>query len=233
MMFSKLALYFYVSYFLLQQGILSKLFDLVNCETYNFDDIEHKDFLKNYLGIECYTKNHYFWISIMLIPGFFIYAILLPLSTLIFSYIKKKEKTTKSNIIKFDFLMRQFFIKFPSFWGNIYFYRKLIFVIIVIFYDDQFVQSTLIVFILILWNSFLPKINHFVTKNLLEKEFIQNLILIFIILTSILAFKSENELVSSFLNVFIVILKIYFIGSNFFWFLVFKSKTRLIKILRK
>lgn len=109
-------IYFYLSYFILQQGILEKLLDLLNCENYKFDLVNEKSYLKNYLGIECFDNNHFKWIIFMIIPGLSLYALIVPLSTILFFYLKKSDFTSKINIIKYDFLMRQPFFYKSSLW---------------------------------------------------------------------------------------------------------------------
>jgi hypothetical protein len=114
---------FYLSFFIFNQSIFSKLIDLIACRSFQFDDNFHESYLRNYLGIKCFDESHYFWIYFFIIPFFIFYGLLVPISTLIFAYLKKNE--ISKNIFKFDFMMRQpFQSKNASFWyfiNNIYF----------------------------------------------------------------------------------------------------------------
>lgn len=102
---------------MLQQTILSKLFELINCENYKFDDLNSQSFLKNYVGIKCFDENHYWWIFSLILPSFTFYAIFIPISATCFATIKKLNMGIRSNIIKYDFLMRQpYNSSNPSFW---------------------------------------------------------------------------------------------------------------------
>ena len=82
---------FMISYFVLQQQIFLKLFEILNCEEYKFDNFDIKSFLRNYEGIQCYTSYHNGWIFFIIIPFFLIYGILAPLSSLLLFHLKKKR----------------------------------------------------------------------------------------------------------------------------------------------
>lgn len=116
---ANIIIYFYISYFILQQNIMAKIFDLLNCQNIIFNDLEENDnrnFLKNHLGMECSSSDYYDWIYFMVLPGLIIYSLIIPLSILIFSYIKRKEFKKKITIIKFDFMMRQPYFCNSSIW---------------------------------------------------------------------------------------------------------------------
>lgn len=119
---SKLFMSFFISYFILQEGIFSKLFAIVNCDSFQFDKSYEKKYLNNNLGIECFDDNHYIWIFSLVIPSFIFYGLIVPISTLILVYYKGEKMNLKENIIKFDFLMRQpFDFTHPSFWLLLFF----------------------------------------------------------------------------------------------------------------
>ena len=108
---------FYIAFFTLNQNIFSKLFELINCQSFTFDESSSESFLKNYLGIQCYDHFHFIWIFAIIIPFFIFYGLIVPASTIYFSYYKRNELKIESNIIKYDFLMRQMFIwKNSSLW---------------------------------------------------------------------------------------------------------------------
>lgn len=114
--------YFVVSYFVFQQDIFTKLFDMINCERLQLDNYTVEYYMKNYLGIKCYTQTHYFWIFFIIFPTFCFYGFLLPFSIQIFAYSKKSFFTERKNIIKYDFLMRQYFkSKNSSIWQKFFF----------------------------------------------------------------------------------------------------------------
>ena len=108
---------FFISFIMLQQGIFSKLLEMIKCENFQFKEIESRSYLKNYLGIECFTNNHNFWLLFIIVPLILFYGAFVPFSTLLYSLYKKKELEAKENIIKYDFLMRQpFEYRNSSFW---------------------------------------------------------------------------------------------------------------------
>ena len=109
-------LYFIVSYFFFQQKMFMKLFEYINCENFIFDDSFREQYLKNYLGIKCYTIDHYFWLNLIIIPSFVFYGALLPISIVIFMNIKQKIFHERRKIIQYDFLMRQPFKSKCSNW---------------------------------------------------------------------------------------------------------------------
>ena len=115
---------FYVAFFIMNQSIFSKLFELITCSSFQFDELSTENYLKNYLGIECYDNFHYLWIYLIIIPFLIFYGMIVPISTIIFAYKNKEELKIETNIIKYDFLMRQPYIsKYASFWfgfNNIY-----------------------------------------------------------------------------------------------------------------
>jgi hypothetical protein len=116
--FGRLFMIFYISYFVVQQELFTKLFEIINCEKFDFDENDKGYYLKNLLGIECYTNSHYIWIFILVIPSFAIYGFIIPLSTILIARLKRsKLNFKKSSILKYDFLMRQAFNhKNPSLW---------------------------------------------------------------------------------------------------------------------
>ena len=106
-----------ISYFVFQQVIFTNLFEMVNCEDFKFDEYETKTFLRNYLGIECSGYSYFNWIYFIVGPSFFLYGILIPLTNLIFTNIKKIDESLKGNLIKYDLLRRQAFNpRHSSFW---------------------------------------------------------------------------------------------------------------------
>lgn len=113
---SNLIAVFYLSYFKLQQNILSKLFELVNCKHFIFSETESSYNLANFVGIQCYSTEFYFYIFFLILPSLILYALIVPLSTILFSWLNRNDFKNKATIIKFDFLMRQPFYKYPSIW---------------------------------------------------------------------------------------------------------------------
>ena len=108
---------FMMSYFVLQPQIFIKLFEILNCEEYKFDNFETKSFLRNYEGIECFTSYYNVWIFFIIIPSFLIYGIIAPFSSLVLFYLKKHKMNNRKAILEYDFLMRQPFIfKNSSIW---------------------------------------------------------------------------------------------------------------------
>ena len=113
---------FYGAFFIMNQTIFSKLFELITCSSFQFDEFSKGQYLKNYLGIECYDNFHYLWIYSIIIPFFIFYGLIVPISTIIFAYRNRDELKVEKNIIKYDFLMRQpYSSKFASIWFFIYF----------------------------------------------------------------------------------------------------------------
>jgi hypothetical protein len=112
----RLAVFLYGAYFMLQETIMTHIFNILDCKTLQFDKENSESFLSNYLGIECYDDNHKFWIIFFLMPSLLIYAVLIPCSTIAFSFKKKSELATKNGILKYDYLMRQAFFKNSSVW---------------------------------------------------------------------------------------------------------------------
>ena len=109
--------YFVSSYFVFQQEIFTKLSEMINCENFQFDETYSENYLRNYLGIKCYTSQHYLWIFFIIFPSFVFYGMLIPLIIQIFTSLKKWSLYKRTNIIKYDFLMRQYFkTKKPSIW---------------------------------------------------------------------------------------------------------------------
>ena len=106
---SQILMNFYIAFFSLNKSIFSKLFELIHCENFKFDDSREGNYLLNYLGIECYDNSHFLWIFLIIIPSFFFYGLLVPGSTILFSHYNKNELKSEINIIKYDFLMRQAF----------------------------------------------------------------------------------------------------------------------------
>ena len=104
---SQIIISFYIAFFSLNQSIFSKLFELINCKNFKFDEFSEGNYLLNYLGIECYDNSHYFWIFLIILPSLFFYGLLVPISTVLYSYYKRNELKSEINIMKYDFLMRQ------------------------------------------------------------------------------------------------------------------------------
>ena len=120
---SNILMNFYVAFFIMNQNIFSKLFELITCSSFQFDKLSRGKYLKNYLGIECYDNFHYLWIYLIIIPCFIFYGVIVPISTIIFAYKNRDELKIEKNIIKYDFLMRQPYIsKFASIWFFFYIY---------------------------------------------------------------------------------------------------------------
>jgi hypothetical protein len=127
---------FYLSFFIFNHSIFSKLIDLIACRTFKFDDDFQESYLRNYLGIKCFDESHYFWLYLVIIPFFIFYGGLVPISTIIFAHLKRKELRLEKNIFKFDFMLRQpFQSKNASIWyfiliiSNIY-YLGVVFIFI-------------------------------------------------------------------------------------------------------
>lgn len=112
----KIVNYFYASFFILQAGIVSKIFDFLNCTEFELDHNTTESYLQNNLGVRCYTEKHIIWILLMAVPSMLLYIIITPLSTIIFSFIKGKQIKTKQSILEIDFMMRKPFFKYSSFW---------------------------------------------------------------------------------------------------------------------
>lgn len=112
----RLAVFLYGSYFLLQETIITHILNMLDCKTIQFDKNSSSSFLNNHFGMECYDENHNYWIIFLVFPSLFIYAFLVPLSTIVFSYYKRAELATTRGIIKYDYLMRQAFYKNSSIW---------------------------------------------------------------------------------------------------------------------
>ena len=116
-MISQIFMNFFIAFFIMNQAIFSKLFELITCSSFQFDEDLKGEYLSNYLGIECYDNFHYLWIYLLIIPSFIFYGMIVPISTIIFAYRNKDELKIEENIIKYDFLMRQPYIsKDASIW---------------------------------------------------------------------------------------------------------------------
>lgn len=101
--------YFVVSLFVFQQQIFTKLFEMNHCEKFQLDDIYSESYLKNSLGIKCYTTTYYFWMFYIIIPFLCFYGIFIPFFTQAFAYSKRSSFSNRTNIMKYDFLMREYF----------------------------------------------------------------------------------------------------------------------------
>ena len=101
--------YFIVSCFVFQQKIFMKLFEMINCENFIFDDQLSEFYLRNYLHIKCYTQDHYFWVYYIIVPSLVFYGIHLPISIWIFTYYNQSRFRDRNINIKYNFLMRQEF----------------------------------------------------------------------------------------------------------------------------
>lgn len=115
-----LSFYFISSYFVFQQEIFTKLTEMINCEHFKFDDTYSESYLRNYLGIKCYTSTHYLWTFFIVFPSFLFYGMAIPLFIQIFISLKKSILYERVNIVKYDFLMRQYFKPKNSIWYEIF-----------------------------------------------------------------------------------------------------------------
>ena len=82
---------FMISFFMLQEQIFSKLFELISCQNYKFDNSDSKSYLRNFLKIECFTESHNNWIFFIIIPSFSFYGAIIPFLITSFTQFKKKS----------------------------------------------------------------------------------------------------------------------------------------------
>lgn len=113
--------YFVVSYIIFKQQIFTVLFEMINCEKLQLDDYYSESHLKNYLGIKCYTETHYFWIYFVIVPFICFYGIILPIFVQIFVHSKRHSFKNRIKVIKYNFLMKQYFkLKSSSLWYHFF-----------------------------------------------------------------------------------------------------------------
>lgn len=97
---------FFFSLFLLSPTIFTSLFDLLNCKEYDMGNYI-KNFMYNYPENECYTNSYYNWIFFLVVPSLVIYALILPLTSLIYLFnIKNLLINNDKNYKDVEFLIR-------------------------------------------------------------------------------------------------------------------------------
>lgn len=89
-----------------QPNIVKSLFQLLNCQGF-YPDPGHS-YLSINMNIECYTHSYNKWITLLIVPGAFIFCLFLPLIAIL-AVILAIRKMAKNELLKeIPFLLQTF-----------------------------------------------------------------------------------------------------------------------------
>lgn len=171
----------------MQGNIFSSNFEILKCDYFDSGTNEEFYYIHTELSERCYTSIYNKWVYFSVIPSFVLYAFILPLIYFIYMYLHRDDLYQKNNLIHVGFLVNGYKSN-KNFWEFLFFFRKFILNLTVIFLDT-FSAATLILIILLISLYLQLKNQPFLTKKLNTFEFHSIFCAIFILM---LAFFSDT-----------------------------------------
>lgn len=171
----------------MQGNIFSSNFEILKCDYFESGTDEKFYYIHTELSERCYTSIYNSWVYFSVIPSFLIYAFILPLIYFIYMYWHNDDLYEKSNLIHVGFLVNGYKSN-KNYWEFLFFFRKFILNLIVIFLDT-FSAATLILIVLLISLYLQYRNEPFLTKKLNRFEFHSIFCAIFILM---LAFFSDT-----------------------------------------
>ena len=162
------------------------------------------------MTIICYTKEHFYWIFILVIPSFVIYVIILPGFFLIKVYIgKRKIKDYYEFRQKVGYLIHGFKTK-VFYWEYFLLWEKLILILIAIFWPEIYSKVFVSVLFLLLITGVEHKAQPLLTKKLNELELNCHLSLINILLFRALKLNNDEASFDILLSIVVFAIQLQF-----------------------
>ena len=193
--------------FLLQPIIIQSLLTILKCRNIFGDTY----YLSDDMTIPCYTKEHFYWIFILVIPSFAIYVIMLPGFFLMKVYIGKRK-------IKDDYDFRQRvgylihgFKKKVFYWEYFLLWEKLILILIAIFWPEIYSKVFVSLLFLLLVTGVEHKAQPLLTKKLNDLELNCHLSLIGILLFSALKLNNDEASFDFLLSIVVFAIQLQFL----------------------
>jgi len=216
---SRLLIAFSIIVCSLQSPIFSSFFEILLCDNFQSND-QSFSYIHTQLSERCYTSSYFIWVFYFIIPAFFFYGILLPSISYIYIFYHRENLYETDVLNRIGFLINGY-KKEKYFWEFIFFFRRLVLNIVIIFLDPM--SAALLALNILFISLMLQKKNQpFLTKKLNSFEYYSNKFCCFILVIALFSQSFENEIVQILCTVTMIIINILFLIDIVKIILIFK-----------
>lgn len=153
--------------FLAHPNVVSLLMDAFDCIEIN----ENEYWVKNYMDIECWGKEHYNFTVFIVLPGLIIWGFMMPIFSLYFLSRNRKELFNLDIKVKYGFMYSGYGLK-TYYWEFVIMFRKVILIMIFTFFSRfrTIIQGLLSLVVLVLLFYFQTYFRPFINDKLNRLE---------------------------------------------------------------
>lgn len=222
-----------ITIFTLQPGIINALLSMISCKEID----KNKFYISSYLTEECSTEAHHLWTSLLFYPAFIFYVILLPALPFFYILVFRNNLYVNDRFKKVGFLFSGY-MKKKFYWEFIFFYRKIIIIVIIHYVSINVPTKSLIILSILLASLFLQAMeNPYIGEDLNSLDFKATFVAFLTIFGGLIAFSSSSNNSQILVSIIILLANILYIyqwGRKFIiQYLPFYMKNKYCKCLSK